>query len=105
MEVLGDLDDRQEVKSLATVSARPGAVREEVKYENRKRNRLCLEASGTGDSGCWARSYPEAQDWGIAGHGRPGFHGSQPKGHIFLGAERDHLMDQLHSFIHSTNHY
>lgn len=47
----------------------------------------------------------EAQDWGIAGHGRPGFHGSQPKGHIFLGAERDHLMDQLHSFIHSTNHY
>ena len=40
---------------------------------------------------------------GIAGHGRPGFHGSQPKGYIFLGPERDHLMGQLHSFIRSFN--
>lgn len=55
-----------------------------------------------GDSGCWARSNPESRELGalLDMEGLDST-GANQKGHIFLGPERDHLMDQLHSFIRS----
>ena len=53
-----------------------------------------------GDSGCWARSNPESRGKGalLDMEGLDSI-GANQKGVIFLGPERDHLMDQLHSFI------
>lgn len=45
---------------------------------------------------------------GIAGHGRPGFHSSQPKRTDFSRAREgsfDGSASFIYSFIYSTNHY
>lgn len=55
-----------------------------------------------GDSGCWARSNPGSRGKGaLLDMGGLDSIAANQKGLIFPGPGRDHLMDQLHSFIHS----
>ena len=56
-----------------------------------------------GDSGCWARSNPGSRGKGaLLDMGGLDSIAANQKGLIFPGPERDHLMDQLHSFIQLT---